>query len=201
VEGVANDRRQSLYTNERAPVSILQEPGGFSVLVSMDMENISATGFRKPNPLARSESKPKNCRLKTRGREFHLRDILHKTFCSLPSSNSLEQLSEQMKKVSGREGGMGMTVRVPGRSLIRRNSHWHAVRLFNRNTDGFLIQSFDRVTMCILGPNKKGTRRWERRDFSFCLKPLVLPAHGEIFFQTKWKFYVSEFSYICCYFI
>lgn len=59
----------------------------------------------------------------SRGREFPLRDILHKKFCSFPPSNSLEQISEQMKKVSGKEGGMGMTVRVAGESLIRRNSH------------------------------------------------------------------------------
>lgn len=61
---VANDRRQSLYPRERAPVSILHEPGGVSVLVSIGTENISAAGFRKLNPPARSESKPKTCCLK-----------------------------------------------------------------------------------------------------------------------------------------
>lgn len=61
---VANDRRQSLYPRERAPVSILHEPGGVSILVSIGKENISAAGFRKPNLPARSESKPKTCCLK-----------------------------------------------------------------------------------------------------------------------------------------
>lgn len=57
---VANDRRQSLYPREIAPVSILHEPGGISVLVSIGTENISAASFenRMLQPVASQNRKP-----------------------------------------------------------------------------------------------------------------------------------------------
>jgi hypothetical protein len=57
---VANDRRQSLYPRERTPVSILHEPGGVSVLVSIGMENISVADFenRILQPVASQNRKP-----------------------------------------------------------------------------------------------------------------------------------------------
>jgi hypothetical protein len=80
--------------------------------------------YRIPYPVA-SQNQISAAEM-SRAKALHLIKILpkkKKRFGSLPTSVCSERLSVKMNKVFGTADWVEMTVRVPSRSLTRRNSH------------------------------------------------------------------------------